>query len=309
MAALPRGKMFSTTTSLLILIDAALLIDPSTANHNNLNNHDTNNDNNNIISHRLRPRRTQESPNYSAAITSPSDTQCMSDPCLYQYECRSKLGICGTELAYCNSASTWVPACGGGANLVRPDYESLLAIENTSATAPSNSSGAGDAAATTQAAANQAVQSQQMQQQQMQPNPPTLSPTTAWEAFVKQNSGQNDTPGGSGTAATTGSNNDPDAEPKEVVGYSGEEGGRVVNASNYQPPTNEETGWFDKAGWDTQGRPVEEESGFLDTFKFWGEEDEKKEGSAGSSPGGLGATAIGGVVYFSALWMGFEEWI
>ena len=29
-------------------------------------------------------------------------------------ECRSRLGFCGTGIVYCNSASSWIPSCGGG---------------------------------------------------------------------------------------------------------------------------------------------------------------------------------------------------
>lgn len=42
----------------------------------------------------------------------------MGLPCDYQGECRSRLGFCGLGIVYCNSASSWVPSCGGGMGLV-----------------------------------------------------------------------------------------------------------------------------------------------------------------------------------------------
>ena len=49
----------------------------------------------------------------------PTGNQCRGLPCDYEGECRSKLGFCGEGIVYCNSASSWVPSCGGGGGLIQ----------------------------------------------------------------------------------------------------------------------------------------------------------------------------------------------
>ena len=48
----------------------------------------------------------------------PTGDMCIGVPCDYQGQCRSRLGFCGLGIVYCNSASSWVPSCGGGMGLV-----------------------------------------------------------------------------------------------------------------------------------------------------------------------------------------------
>ena len=81
---------------------------------------------------------------------------------------------------------------------------------------------------------------------------PTPSPTTAWEAFVKENN-----------LGGNGGNNDKDQGVKGLT--TGKEG---QGNSTYVPQN--ETGWFDSAGWSNTGRPEEDEGGILDKMKFWG---------------------------------------
>ncbi|KAL7552504.1 hypothetical protein ACHAWF_015751 [Thalassiosira exigua] len=49
----------------------------------------------------------------------PTQDQCRGLPCDFEGECRSRLGFCGTGIVYCNSASSWVPSCGGGGGLIQ----------------------------------------------------------------------------------------------------------------------------------------------------------------------------------------------
>ncbi|KAL7543497.1 hypothetical protein ACHAXR_012787 [Thalassiosira sp. AJA248-18] len=74
----------------------------------------------------------------------PTEDQCRGVPCDYEGECRSRLGFCGTGIVYCNSASSWIPACPGGGGLIRLDDEETededTASPNTMPTAAPTSS-------------------------------------------------------------------------------------------------------------------------------------------------------------------------
>jgi len=49
----------------------------------------------------------------------PTEDRCRGVPCDYKGECRSRLGFCGTGIVYCNSASSWVPDCGGASQMIK----------------------------------------------------------------------------------------------------------------------------------------------------------------------------------------------
>mmetsp|Transcript_6416 Transcript_6416/g.10152 ORF Transcript_6416/g.10152 Transcript_6416/m.10152 type:complete len:240 (+) Transcript_6416:212-931(+) len=68
---------------------------------------------------------------------SPTEDQCRGVPCDYEGECRSRLGFCGTGIVYCNSASSWVPSCGGGGASIRLD-EDTTSPNTLPTAAPSN---------------------------------------------------------------------------------------------------------------------------------------------------------------------------
>lgn len=80
---------------------------------------------------------------------SPTEDQCRGLPCDYQGECRSRLGFCGEGIVYCNSASSWVPDCGGGGAL---------------------------------------IQIEELEEETSSPNTvPTEAPISSWEAWVENN--------------------------------------------------------------------------------------------------------------------------
>lgn len=58
-----------------------------------------------------------------ATSEAPSEDQCRGSPCDYVGECRSRLGFCGEGVVYCNSASSWIPECGGGGSLIQFEKE------------------------------------------------------------------------------------------------------------------------------------------------------------------------------------------
>jgi len=66
------------------------------------------------------------------------------------------LGFCGEGVVYCNSASSWIPECGGGGSLIQFDEEEEPA-ETSSNTIP------------------------------------TASPINAWEQWVSKNDNQDET--------------------------------------------------------------------------------------------------------------------
>ena len=83
----------------------------------------------------------------------PTGDQCRGMPCDYVGECRSKLGFCGEGIVYCNSASSWIPNCGGGGGIIKLDKEEEEEEYTTTGTKSPNTM-------------------------------PTRAPHTAWEAWV-----------------------------------------------------------------------------------------------------------------------------
>lgn len=95
---------------------------------------------------------------------------------------------------------------------------------------------------------------------------PTSAPTTAWDAWIN------------------GKTNEADGESNGVIGYTtGKEG-----EENWTP-TND-TGWFDKEGWDS-GNRTEEDGSLLSKYNPFSRGDEDKN---------IGTRALGGHVWGSA---------
>jgi hypothetical protein len=82
---------------------------------------------------------------------SPTLDQCRAPPCDNPGECRSGLGFCGTGIVYCNSMSSFKPECIGGVS-------QLESVRITPQPTFPNKGG-----------------------------PPTISPTTKWDAWVQAN--------------------------------------------------------------------------------------------------------------------------
>ena len=54
----------------------------------------------------------------------PTASNCLALPCVYKGECRGASGECGDTNEFCNDDSIWIPACGGGADLNKePEFE------------------------------------------------------------------------------------------------------------------------------------------------------------------------------------------
>ncbi|KAL7541116.1 hypothetical protein ACHAWF_006859 [Thalassiosira exigua] len=189
-------------------------------------------------------------------IDSPSRTQCLAAPCTYRGECRSSSNVCGDTVAYCNANSIWVPGCGGGGGLDKPEpvVEAFSppppppvpppanwpamqspAVVPAPATPPANGPAMPSPAAIPLPAPAPAP---------FPPGEPTATPTTKWQLWTSTNNKQEEDEGNKGVAGLT----------------TGKEGEGNYTASN-------DTGWFDPETWD--GGAGEKEEGVIDKIDFW----------------------------------------
>mmetsp|Transcript_39282 Transcript_39282/g.84714 ORF Transcript_39282/g.84714 Transcript_39282/m.84714 type:complete len:1054 (+) Transcript_39282:120-3281(+) len=158
---------------------------------------------------------------------SPTKDQCRGLPCDYEGECRSRLGFCGTGIVYCNSASSWKASCGGGAmDMIRLDDES-------------DDGGNG--------------------------GPPTMGPSTLWEAWVEGENAKNDSDNSEDDASGDGDSSDADSEDADSSedssgdGDSTEEEATTSSSLNYDP-----VGWT--SNWDSREKMKEMED---EDLRWW----------------------------------------
>mmetsp|Transcript_10830 Transcript_10830/g.25185 ORF Transcript_10830/g.25185 Transcript_10830/m.25185 type:complete len:220 (+) Transcript_10830:278-937(+) len=147
-------------------------------------------------------------------------SQCIASPCLYSGECRDRSGLCGDTVAHCNAESQWVPACGGGGNLKKPQAAQQV---NTPIASPTQSS-----AGTPQQAAS------------------SFEPTTLWQGWLgrEKGSGGNKNEGVAGL--TTGNESDERFEKPNynTTGLNGWDAGQWDGSA--RGSGEEEKGWLDK---------------------------------------------------------------
>lgn len=147
-------------------------------------------------------------------------SQCIASPCLYSGECRDRSGLCGDTVAHCNAESQWVPACGGGGNLKKPQAAQQV---NTPIASPTQSS-----AGTPQQAAS------------------SFEPTTLWQGWLgrEKGSGGNKDEGVAGL--TTGNESDERFERPNynTTGLNGWDAGQWDGSA--RGSGEEEQGWLDK---------------------------------------------------------------
>jgi len=149
----------------------------------------------------------------------PMPSQCVAAPCLYAGECRDRSGLCGDTVAHCNAESQWVPACGGGGNLKKPQAAQQ---DNTPIASPTQSS-----AGTPQA---QTASSSE--------------PTTMWQGWLGRENGS----GGNGNMGvaglTTGKESDERYEKPNynTTGLNGWDAGQWDSSA--RGSGEEEKGWL-----------------------------------------------------------------
>lgn len=184
-------------------------------------------------------------------ITNPESVNCIAMPCTYKGECRDRSGTCGDTAVHCNTESQWVPACGGGAGLDRPNTEQ-------------QQTGAQQTAPPTNRPTN------------MRPKPTmapqatvssiiTNEPTTKWHAWINAN---NKPENGDGGDSNNGSEDDPTT--------GNEDDPTNGNNPNNKPEKEQdlsEQEWFNETTWDgryqDKPREDEDEGGVLDKINFW----------------------------------------
>jgi|Transcript_3674 hypothetical protein len=178
-------------------------------------------------------------------IENPSASQCIAAPCSYIGDCRSNTNECGEGVDFCNDASMWVPACGGGGTLEKDGviYETTPQVTTPQTTDPTRRPTAAPQQSTPAIAATTTIATPDTlalsSPSSTTDTPPSPAPTTAWHLWINGKENENKQQGVVGI--TTGREGDEDWKPSN------------------------ETGWFDPDRWDSVGRedPEEEES-FID---------------------------------------------
>ena len=198
-------------------------------------------------------------------IESQSANSCVAPPCLYKDECANKFGECGAGDAYCNVESLWRPFCGGGGNLERTTLPTPQPTRPPQSTTPQPTLRNNTPKPTTddRPATNRPTMMNRLPtnrpqsdptlppqlssilspQQPPAPTPPkvTSNPTTSFEGWLNDKDPNNNNNGGGGDVSSS-------------------------NVDYTQTTNNNETGWFDKEGWDSSRGQEEEGS----AFNFWG---------------------------------------
>lgn len=178
----------------------------------------------------------------SQQITNPNPNQCIAAPCYYKGECRDISGTCGDTVAFCNTSSQWVPACGGGAGFDKPGE--VQVVMEVSAPPPPP----------------------MMNKPTMRPAVPqasaTARPTTAWELWISASQNKDD------SQEVNGSKEEGDVTTDHTTGD-------VVVIGNFTA-TNETDDWFNPTTWGDRPEVPEEEGvveGVLDKMSFWDNDD------------------------------------
>ncbi len=247
-------------------------------------------------------------------IESQSAQSCVAKPCAYKDECANKFSECGAGDAYCNVESLWRPFCGGGGNLERTASPTPQPTRHPQSTTPPppplplplpssppptpqpTLRNTPKPTTNNRPATNRPTMNRQptnrpqsdptlppqlssiLSPQPPAPTPPkvTSNPTTSFEGWLNDKDPSNNNNG---------------------------EGGGDVSSSNVdytQTANNNETGWFDKEGWDSS-RGQEEDGG--SAFNFWG--GNNNNGGASCLENGRGAFHVTLLVVGTTLYYAF----
>ena len=196
-------------------------------------------------------------------IESQNAQSCVAPPCAYKDECANKFGECGAGDAYCNVESLWRPFCGGGGNLERTTSPTPQPTRPPQSTTPQPTLRNNTPKPTTdnRPATNRPTMmnrqptnrpqsdptlppqlSSILSPQPPTPTPPkvTSNPTTSFEGWLNDKDPSNNNNNGGDVSSS--------------------------NVDYTQTTNNNQTGWFDKEGWDSSRGQEGEGS----AFNFWG---------------------------------------
>lgn len=236
-------------------------------------------------------------------IESQSAQSCVAPPCAYKDECRNKFSECGVGDAYCNVESLWRPFCGGGGNMerttsptpqpTRPPQSATpppLPLPLPSPTPQPTLRNTPKPTTDNRPATNRPTTMNNRQPTNRPQSDPTLPPQLSSILSPKPPAPTPPKVTSNPTTSFEGWLNDEDPSNNN------NNNGGGYNVDYTQTTNSNQTGWFDKEGWDSSRGQEDEGS----AFNFWG--GNNNNGGTSCLVNGCGGVHVTLLVVFTTLY-------